>query len=134
MLNYFYKIYQRHTVIRFLFIGGINTLFGYLVFSAATFLGAHYRWASLISVVAGVLFNFMTYGNCVFYNNELKLIFKFVAMYALVYALNVIGLSFLLSWPMTAYVAQAILTLPLAICAYVLNKRFVFQIGKERLG
>ncbi len=131
MIKLFCNLYQQHTILRFLVIGGVNTVFGYSIFSLFILLGLHYRLAVLLAIVAGVLFNFITYGNCVFYNNAPKLIFKFIVVYAVIYWLNITGLAFLLKHHINTYFAQAILILPLAICTYFLNKKFVFHVANS---
>lgn len=126
MIKYFLQLYRTHTLMRFLLVGGLNTLFGYFVFSICIFLNAHYSAAALISLLTGILFNFLTYGNWVFYNNTPSLILKFALAYALIYGVNVLALHFLLAQHMNTYLAQALLIIPLAVFAYKLNKDFVF--------
>ncbi|WGU93824.1 GtrA family protein [Paenibacillus dendritiformis] len=117
MNNQFYK---------FIVVGGINTLFGYIVFSLFIFIGAHYSLASLLSTIIGVLFNFKTTGSLVFKNNNNKLLLKFCLSYGITYILNILLLSLLKKF-FSMYAAAAILIFPMALVSYVLNKRFVFK-------
>jgi len=116
---------------RFLFIGGINTLFGYGVFALFIYMGMHYALAALLGTVCGVLFNFKTTGIFVFRSHENRLIFRFVAVYLVVYALNVLGLKLGAMMDINAYIAGAVLILPTAIVAYLLQKKYVFDVRKE---
>ena len=74
---------------RFIFVGVLNTLFGYGVYCLMILIGFSYVWATLISQVLGVLFNFITTGNLVFENNDNRLIFKFVLSYIITYFINI---------------------------------------------
>ncbi len=113
--------------LRFLVVGGINTLFGYGVFAFFIFLKFHYSIAALCGTVLGVLFNFQTIGRIVFREHDIKLIFRFVGVYAVVYGINVLGLKVFDIFHVTAYISGAVLVLPLALLSYFLNKLFVFN-------
>ena len=76
--------------VKFIFVGVLNTAFGYLAYALLLFLGLHYTLAVVLSTIAGVLFNFKTTGTIVFKNNNNKLIFKFVAVYAITTTLGII--------------------------------------------
>ncbi|MFH1968366.1 MAG: GtrA family protein [bacterium] len=111
----------------FLFIGGINTLFGYGFFSLFLFLGLHYSIAALFGTILGILFNFKTTGIFVFRSHNNLLIYKFFAVYVAIYFFNVVGLYLFDMVYIRAYVAGAILILPMACLSFVLNKKFVFK-------
>ncbi|MFC1566314.1 GtrA family protein [bacterium] len=113
--------------IRFLFVGGLNTLFGYSLFSLCIFLGLHYAIAVLIATTIGVLFNFKTIGKIVFKNHNNQLIFKFFVVYSVVYVVNVLGLKIFNIFDISNYIGGAILIMPIAILSYFLNKNFVFE-------
>ena len=119
--------------IRFLFVGGINTLFGYLVFSVFILLQIHYALASLISTIIGVLFNFFTTGRIVFKNNEPKLILKFFGVYGIIYLINVLLLKIFDTYHVNMLIAGAILVFPVAILSYFLNKTLVFRVKNDKI-
>lgn len=131
MLAYLCMLYQKHTVLRFILTGCLNTLFGYLVFSFFTWLGAHYSLAVFLVLLFGVLFNFYTYGNWVFYNNNTKLLPKFLLVYLFLYGIDTFSLSLMLSYKINIYIAQLIVTFPLAIFTYILTKDFVFRVSND---
>ena len=45
---------------KYLFVGILNTVFGYSLFALLIFINLHYTLASLLATIAGVLFNFKT--------------------------------------------------------------------------
>ena len=112
--------------IKFLFVGGLNTAFGYGVFALFIFLKFHFALASFLSTVLGILFNFKTTGIIVFKNHDNSLIFRFFAAYAIVYALNVLGLKLFDLIHFNMYGAGFILIFPMAVVSFILMKKFVF--------
>jgi len=123
MLNKIIKI----QFFKFLVVGFVNTIFGYVVFSFFVWIGLHYSLAALLATVLGVLFNFKTISVLVFncYNN--LLIIKFFGVYLIIYILNVIVLYLLNLHRINTYVSGAILILPLAVLSFLLNKKLVFK-------
>jgi putative flippase GtrA len=116
-----------HSFLRFLFIGGINTLFGYGVFALFIFLGLHYSIAAIISTIAGVLFNYYTIGTFVFTSGKnYSKLFRFIIVYAVSYGLNVFFIFILIKAGLSSYSAGALLLLPMAVIVYFINKIFVF--------
>lgn len=118
-------------LLKFFLVGGLNTLFGYSVYALFIYAGLHYSIASLFSTVLGVLFNFKTTGVLVFKSRDNRLIYKFVGVYVVGYAVNVGLLKILHSIGVDPYVSGAILLLPLAMLSYVLLKKFVFKESAE---
>ena len=117
----------RNPFVRFLIVGGINTLFGFCIYTLLILCHAHYAVAALLGTVCGVLFNFKTTGVFVFRNTNNRLIFKFCGVYALTYALNVLGLKLSNALHVNLILAGAVLTLPIAAISFTLLKFFVFQ-------
>lgn len=118
--------------IRFLIVGGINTLFGYSIFSLLISLNFRYEIAALISTMCGVLFSFKTMGVIVFKNKNNNLIFKFIGVYTIIFLMQVFLLKQLLAYKINLFVAGALILLPLALVSYTLNKIFVFPKSKPR--
>ena len=112
----------------FLVMGGVNTAFGYGLYSLLIYLGLYYPVAVVIATVCGVLFNFQTFGRVVFKNVRLCLLWRFFGVYAVVCAVNIAGLKLLEFIGLAnKYIAGAVLILPMALLGYVLNKTFVFN-------
>ena len=115
-------------IIRFLIIGGVNTLFAYSIYALAIFLGAHYTLAVLLSTVIGTCFSFKTMGTMVFDNPDNWLIFKFVAVYTLCYFLNIGVLRLLtLAGLHNLYIAGITSMLLVSAVSFCLNKWVVFR-------
>lgn len=113
--------------IRFLVVGGINTIFGYTVYSIFILLNIHYAFASFLSTICGIIFNFFTTGRIVFRNKNSSLIFRFFLVYGITYLVNVSALSFFNAVRFNMLLAGAIMVFPLAILSYFLNKKLVFN-------
>ena len=123
----------RNQFVRFLIVGGVNTLFGFAVYTFLILCHAHYAVAALLGTACGVLFNFKTTGLFVFRNSSNRLLFKFCGVYAVTYGLNVLGLKLLASPHVLSQdarrnlvLAGAVLLLPMAAISFTLNKLFVF--------
>ncbi|MCW2277292.1 GtrA family protein [Heliophilum fasciatum] len=115
-----------YQAVRFLLVGALNTLVGYSFFAFFLFIGLHYALASFLAQALGVVFNFFSTGNLVFRNHDVAAAWKFALVYSVTYLLNVMGLNALVSLSVDMYLAGALLTLPMAAIAYLLNKNFVF--------
>jgi putative flippase GtrA len=113
---------------RFLFVGGINSLFGYLVFSIFILLKINKAIALLIATILGVLFNFFTTGRIVFKNKDPRLLIKFFGVYGVTYLINLFFLELFNGHQINILIAQAILMFPIALLSYFLNRTLVFRI------
>jgi putative flippase GtrA len=113
--------------IRFILVGGLNTVFGYLAFAGLTRLGWRDVFAVPVAAVAAIAFNFVTYGKLVFESLDRRNLPRFVLGYLGIFVCNVAGLRAFARLGVGAYVAQAALVVPLAILSYVLNDRWVFH-------
>jgi putative flippase GtrA len=118
-------------VVRFLGVGALNTLFGYAVFAGLTALGCPDVLSVPASMTVGIIFNFLSYGTLVFASLAGRHFLRFVAAYVCLYAGNLSGLRALTHAGLNAYAAQAILVLPLAMLAYLLNDRWVFRAASQ---
>lgn len=114
-------------LLRFFLVGGVNTVFGYGAYALFLLIGLHYVWAALLGTVAGVIFNFFTTGRLVFDRSTSGGLFRFVAVYAVMYLLNVAALWVLDRFGLNPYVSGLILILPMACVSYLLMRRFVFK-------
>ncbi len=120
-----YNISWRFT--KFLFVGALNTIFGYSVFALFNFLNFHYTLSTLLATIIGVLFNFKTTGVIVFKNGNNRLLLRFVSIYTLMYLITILELKMFVLLNLTnMYVNYAIVLLPNAMISYFLMKRTVF--------
>ena len=135
LINLSAKIFHvKPQFIKFLLVGGLNTLVGYAFFSFFIFLGFGDILAPLFANFFGILFNFKTYGHIVFKNTDNRLIFKFFAVYAILYVCNVVGLiAFAKAGLENRYISGFILLLPIAFLGFYLNKKYVFKRNTNEL-
>lgn len=117
---------DRKRLILFFLVGGVNTVFGYSLYALLIYLNLHYALASLLSTIGGVLFNFKTTGVIVFKNHNNRLLFRFIGVYTVTYLFNVGGLKIFSIYNANMYLAGAVLVLPMALLAFILQKKFVF--------
>jgi hypothetical protein len=91
----------------FLAAGGLNTAFGYAAFAAFLWLTGSKELAVLLGTVAGVAFNFGTYG-AVFSRCGIGRLPHFLAFYLAVLGANIAVLRLLGALGMNPYVGQAV--------------------------
>lgn len=113
-------------LLRFLLVGVLNTAVGYGLFAGFTWLGLPYPVAIGLATLLGIAFNFQSTGRIVFGGAQASRLWRFVAVYGVVYLINVAALSMLLRTGMGIYLANGLLVLPLALIAFVLQKKIVF--------
>ena len=115
-------------LLRFLVVGGLNTVFGYSLFPPFPSFAIPSPAAIGLATVGGVLFNFQSIGRLVFNGAPRSRFWRFVGVYIVIYLLNLGGVRLLLGlWP-NVYIANAITLVPLSVIAFILNRRFVFNL------
>jgi len=113
--------------IRYFVVSLINTIFGYGLYALLIYIDIHYTIASFVATLLGVLFNFKTIGIIVFKCKDNWLIFKFFGVYGITYILGIIGITLFKVVGINEYISGAILTLPMGLLSYFLNKYYVFK-------
>jgi putative flippase GtrA len=121
------KNYLEFKFIRFIFIGIINTIFGYGIYFILIKLGIHYSLAVLISTVLSIIFNFKTIGTYVFKESSNNPLVRFIAIYGLIYILNVFCIKFLNASGISFEISGLIMLIPMAFLSFILNKYLVFK-------
>jgi len=121
------KLYK-NLFLKFLIIGALNTAFGYLIFCVFTFFLGNAYMSIVLSTVAGVLFNFKTYGTLVFKSHDNSRIFRFFAAYLIIIGIQMVLLKWLNSIGIiNPYLAVGLMVLPMAALSFVLLRKFVFH-------
>jgi putative flippase GtrA len=107
---------KEKTFFKFILVGLINTIFGYTFFAILIFFKINTFLSLFISTLAGIVFNYLTFGQLVFKLNKSKFIFiKFIFVYFISYMINVYLLKvFMGFFNNNAFVAQ-IISLPFVI-------------------
>jgi len=112
---------------RFVVAGVINTLFYYLLYSFFIFVGLDYRLSVLFATLFGVFFSFKTFSKYVFESKNKGAIYRFIAVYIVLYLTNISLISMLELVIKNYYLSGLIATLICAGLSFVLNKKFVFK-------
>jgi len=120
-------ILRRMLLIKYLFIGGVNTVFGYGVYWGLLQLDIHFAIAAFVSTVLGTIFNFFTIGRLVFKSKNNRIFYKFVFVYAFLYFISTGGIAFIHNFDISYEIAGLIIIIPRAAIGYLLNKNWVFE-------
>jgi putative flippase GtrA len=119
--------------IRYLMIGGWNTVFGYGVFAGLYFWlsnSVHYLFILSLSYIISITNAYIGYKLFVFKTrgNILREYFRFYLVYGVSFIFNLAMLPlFVETLRINMYVAQAIVTLITILASYVLHKNFSFK-------
>jgi len=125
----FFGIFKRldRKFIKFLFVGALNTAFGYFVYASFITLNSGHNVALTFQYILGILWNFKTTGSIVFKNHDNHLIYRFFGTYIFTYLINLICLNGLIYLGLGKYLSQAVMVLPMAILSFIILKTFVFR-------
>ncbi len=129
----FFGVFSRvdRKFMKFLFVGALNTAFGYSVYAIFVTLHASHNIALTIQYILGVLWNFKTTGIIVFKNHDNSRLIRFFMSYIVTYSINLFCLNILIGFGVGKYLSQGIMVLPMAILSFLIFKTFVF---KEKKG
>lgn len=126
-INYFLT-HIKNKFIRYVFVGVLNTIFGYSIYCIMVFIGFSYVSATLISQILGILFNFISTGNLVFENSDNHLIFKFILAYVITYIINIGTNKLIQIWlDCSQYLSGLGGILISALCSFFILNYFVFR-------
>ncbi len=114
-------------MLRFLAVGALNTLFGYVMFSLLVLAGVVPGLALFVGTLVGLLFNYFTTGRLVFAARGLGRLPWFVAVYGLTFLVNLWSLRALIATGLSPLLAQAIVLPPVILLTFLLNKLLVFR-------
>ena len=115
------------TLVRFILVGVLNTVFSYILYAVLVLSHIDYRLSLTICSVVTIIWNFNTTGRLVFGNRRQALIFKFVGGYGLIYLVN-LGLIIMLARFGVGELARQALALPVVVlCSFALNRGWVFR-------
>ena len=111
---------------RFLLVGGLNTLFGFAIFSILVLTDLS-TWLVLIaSNIAGIAFNFVTTGGLVFRDMSLSRIPRFLICYGVIFLFYLMLIELLSPLAGGRIWAMAIIVIPMAVLTYFIQSWFVF--------
>jgi len=129
------KKLQEIQFIRFLLVGGFNTVVVFGLYAVAIKIGFDYTIAILIPHIIGSLIKFKTIGVLVFRSHDNKLIWRFITVYIIFYFISIGAVQLILSlvkdwgnwYNYRFYIAGGLTILPISILNYIVNKKFVFR-------
>jgi putative flippase GtrA len=111
----------------FLAVGLLNTGVGYILFVLLHALGAGPALAVIGATILGLLFNFVSTGRIVFASAGLHLLPRFIGVYAVQCAANIVLLHLLVRFGVPLLVAEALILAALAVATFFAMRRFVFS-------
>ena len=82
--------------------------------------------ANFGALLLGILFSFRTQGRLVFGNRDGRLIFRFAAVWGLIFLVNILLISVLMHAGLNAYWAGALAMVPITVISYFVQKFIVF--------
>jgi putative flippase GtrA len=112
---------------RFLAVGVINTAFGYASYAVCLLISMPLWIALIASMIAALLFNFVTYGGLVFKDLSRRNLPRFLVFYAAFAAINYSALRTLEALGVKPILGQALLLPVLAVICYGGLRLFVFR-------
>jgi glycosyltransferase involved in cell wall biosynthesis len=112
---------------RFLIVGIMNTVVSYCIYAFLLYLGVEYKFASLGSLILGIILSFKMQGKFVFNNTNNKLFFRFVSCWIIIYLFNIFLIGKLITFNFDAYQAGAIALIPVILFSYLMQKLIVFR-------
>jgi putative flippase GtrA len=119
--------------VRFILVGGLNTVIGYALFALLVATGLNYPYAMMLTTSIGVMVNFKSTGKLVFNNSNNRLLFKFIALYVFIYFFNIMlirGLDFFFH---NVYISGIFSIMAAAVVSYYGNKNFIFTANQSML-
>lgn len=116
-----------HKIILFVATGALNTGFGLAVYSIFYLLGFPIWLTVSLSMIAALIFNFLTYGGIVFKKLSHRTFPKFVAFYVALATLNTVLLNYFSQYSISPILTQVFLAVPLAIISYLSLNHIVFR-------
>lgn len=112
--------------VRFLFVGGLNTLFGFAVYSLFALSDLSTLVVLIASNLAGIAFNFVTTGGLVFRDMSLARVPRFLICYGVIFVIYLALIEWLSPVTGGRIWAMAIIVLPMAVLTYFIQSWFVF--------
>lgn len=106
--------------VRFLVTGVVNTAVGYGLYAFFVFVGLPPQVALTAAFVLGVLWNYFGHARFVFGVAGYSRLPAYAAAYVVIYVINALALHAALRAGFSPYVAQAVLSLVMAVLSFIL--------------
>jgi putative flippase GtrA len=115
-------------LLRFLIVGMVNTGFGISVYWLLLYVGFPYQWASLFSLLLGIIFSFNTHKLAVFKTGGF--FFRYVMVWIAIYFIHIELISMIRDSIGDYFAGIAVLPVNVVL-SFMLMKHFVFRKVKE---
>jgi len=103
-------------IIKFLSAGVLNTIFGYTVYIVLLFFNVQYLVALFGATLAGVIFNYFSFGIMVFNGHSSWFVFlRFVISYVLIYVVNAALLRILIEYFLLSPYFGQVICIPISV-------------------
>lgn len=112
---------------KFILVGGLNTLFGFSVFTTILWLSGNHILAVIGGNLLGIAFNYFSTGKLVFANKGLKALPLFATGYGLALIINLIVVDSLVRGGVDAMIAGAVAIPVVIITSYAFNSLVTFR-------
>lgn len=122
-----YKKFLSGKFVRFLFVGGLNTMLNYGIYALLIYFGLGYSLATTVAFISGLVINFKTQGRFVFNSNSNRPFFLYVTSWLGIYMTNLWLLGLLIANGMDSYLAGALMVPPIAVLSFFVLKYLVFR-------
>lgn len=120
-------MFEASAPVRFIIVGGVNTLVSFLVYLLLLAVGLPFPIANLGSLLFGIGVSFMTQSRIVFGNSDIRNIVPFVAGWLMIYV-GQTSLIWLLVRHGLAASTAGLIVLPLTVLtSYIFQKFWVFN-------
>lgn len=106
--------------VKFLFVGVLNTAFGFAAYATLLWVGLPPQPALALSYVIGIIWNYGTHARIVFGAEGYRRLPLYALTYCALYGLNAVALATVIKTGLAPLWAQAVLVLPMAMLAFVL--------------
>lgn len=113
--------------VRFVLVGGLNTLFGYGLFVIFFLIGHHRQISLVLATAIGAIFNFFTVGRLVFASRGIRMLPPFLVGYAVALGANMALLEGLARIGLPTLLAQGIAMPMVVVVSYLTNRYGVFR-------
>lgn len=127
------KIFS-YKFVRFLFAGGLNTLFSYACFAVLMLIINQKEIVTTLNYIISVTFNYFTSSKIVFkeFGFSPLLLVKFYGTYVVTYIINLIHLHITVDiWGWNVYFSEFITLFYIPIISFVLQRTLVFRKSKR---
>lgn len=118
--------------LRFVIVGGLNTLACYLVYAALVWGGVAFPLANLASLLFGICLNFVLQGRFVFGDRDPRRFWRFAGVWFAIYCAQTAVIWLLVRGGLSPQLAGLIVLPGTAILSYFVQRSFVFRTPEPR--